>query len=54
MINFLSCDKHADCLVVFDNIDGCPVCKMVEEITDAIDRKTPAKEKLEAIKEALI
>lgn len=57
MINFSSCDKHADCLVVFDNVDGCPVCKMIEEITDIIDskfkRSETVREKLDEIKEKL-
>lgn len=54
MVNFSSCDRHQDCLIVFDNIHGCPVCEMVKKVESAIGRKGSAKEKIEEIKEALI
>lgn len=55
MVNFSSCDKHAGCIVVFDNVDGCPVCGMIEEIVDILESKCgdSNKERLDEIREKI-
>ena len=30
------CDRHGECLVVWDNIGTCPVCKKINKLEEEI------------------
>jgi hypothetical protein len=55
MVNLTSCEKHPECVVVYENTFGCPVCKMIGEIAGIVYsiNDDSDKEKLDEIKEKI-
>lgn len=53
MTAFATCEKHPGAVVVFDNIDECPVCKMIESLQYAAVRSGALDDRMEDIREIL-